>query len=96
MGKDPVLATYVDERVVLRTKDIRQAIQVGKLCDSTEEVDRFDCGVLRLRQMAGSCAIDSLVFSGSVYLTRAISNQSRNSACKRSASRPVKIDSSQS
>ncbi len=33
-------ARHVAERVVLRTKDVRQVIQVGKLCDSPEEVDR--------------------------------------------------------
>ena len=43
-GKDPDLARYVAERVVLRTKDVRQAIQVTKLCDSPEEVDRFEGG----------------------------------------------------
>ncbi len=30
LGKDPDLARYVAERVVLRTKDVRQAIQVAK------------------------------------------------------------------
>ena len=44
LGKDPDLARYVAERV-LRTKDVRQAIQVAKLCDSREEVDRFEAGV---------------------------------------------------
>ncbi len=33
---------YVPERVVLRTKDVRQANQVAKLCDRPEEVDRFE------------------------------------------------------
>ena len=42
LGKDPDLARYVVERVVLRTKDVCQAIQVAKLCDSTEEVDRIE------------------------------------------------------
>ena len=42
LGKDPDLARYVAERVVLRTKDVRQAIQVAKLCESPEEVDRFE------------------------------------------------------
>ncbi len=41
LGKDPDLARYVAERVVLRTKDVRQAIQVAKLCDTPEEVDRL-------------------------------------------------------
>lgn len=45
LGKVPDLARYVAERVVLRTKDVRQAIQVAKLCDSPEEVDRFEGGV---------------------------------------------------
>ncbi len=45
LGKDPDLARYVAERVVLRTKDVRQAIQVAKLCDSPEEVDRFEDAV---------------------------------------------------
>ena len=45
LGKDPHLARYVAERVVLRTKDVRQAIQVAKLCDSAEEVDRFEGGL---------------------------------------------------
>ena len=31
LGKDPDLARYVAERVVLRTKDVRQAIQVATL-----------------------------------------------------------------
>ena len=44
LGKDPDLAHYVAERVVLRTKDIRQAIQVAKLCDSPEEVDGVRSG----------------------------------------------------
>ncbi len=44
LGKDRDLARYVAERVVLRTKDVRQAIQVAKLCDSPEEVDRYEGG----------------------------------------------------
>ena len=36
-GKDPDLARYVAERVVLLTKGVRQGIQVAKLCDSPEE-----------------------------------------------------------
>ncbi len=42
LDKDWALARYVAERVVLRTKDDRQAIQLAKLCDSQEEVDRFE------------------------------------------------------
>ena len=38
LGKDPNLARYVAERMVLRTKNVRQTIQVAKLCDSPEEV----------------------------------------------------------
>ena len=45
LGKGRDLARYVAERVVLRTRDIRQATQVAKLCDSPEEVDRFEGGV---------------------------------------------------
>ena len=45
LGKDPDLARYGAERVVLRTKDVRQAIQVAKLCESPEEVDRFEGGL---------------------------------------------------
>ena len=45
LGKDPDLARNVAERVDLRTKDVRQASQVAKLCDSSEEVDRFDGGM---------------------------------------------------
>ena len=44
LGEDPDLARYVAERVVLPTRDVRQAIQVAKLCDSPEEVDRFEGG----------------------------------------------------
>ena len=40
LGKSPDLARYVAERVVLRAKDIRQAIQVAKRADSLKEVDR--------------------------------------------------------
>ncbi len=43
-GKDPALARYIAEAVVKRTKDVRQAVQVAKLCDSPEEVDRFEGG----------------------------------------------------
>ena len=45
LDKDPDLVKYVAERVVLRTKDVRQAIQVAKLCDSLEQVGRFEGGV---------------------------------------------------
>jgi len=45
LGKDQDLARYVAERAVLRTKDVRQAIQVAKLCDRPEEVDRFEGGL---------------------------------------------------
>lgn len=44
LGKDSYQTRYVAERVVLRTKDVRQAIQVAKLCDSVEEVVRFGVG----------------------------------------------------
>ena len=44
LGKDPGLAHHVSERVVLRTKHVRQAIQVAKLWDTPEEVDRFEGG----------------------------------------------------
>ena len=44
LGKDPDLARYFAERVVLLTKDVRQAIQVAELCDSPEEGDRFEGG----------------------------------------------------
>ena len=50
LSTEPDLASYVTERVVLRTKDVRQAIQVAKLCDSQEEVDRFEGGKAGLRQ----------------------------------------------
>jgi len=46
LGKDPDLARYVAEPTVLRTKVVRQAIQVAKLCDSPEEVDRFEGGAV--------------------------------------------------
>ncbi len=44
LGKDPDLARYVAERVSLRTKDAREAIQVAKLCNSPEDVNWFDGG----------------------------------------------------
>ena len=34
--KGPDLARYVADRLALRMKDVRQAIQVAKLCDSPE------------------------------------------------------------
>ena len=44
-GKDPALARYIAETVLKRTRDVRQAVQVAKLCDSPEEVDRFESGI---------------------------------------------------
>jgi hypothetical protein len=44
LGKDPDLARYIAERVSHRTRDVRQAIHVAQLCDSQEEVDRFESG----------------------------------------------------
>jgi chorismate synthase len=38
------LARYVAERVSQRTRDARQAIHVAQLCDTKEEVDRFESG----------------------------------------------------
>ena len=35
-GNDPALARYIAEAVLKRTRDVRQAIQVTKLCDSPE------------------------------------------------------------
>ncbi len=43
-GKDAALARYIAEAVVKRTRDVRQAVQVAKLCDTQEEVDRFEGG----------------------------------------------------
>ena len=45
LGKDPVLARYIAERVACRTRDVRQAIHIAQLCDTREEVDRFEGGV---------------------------------------------------
>ena len=42
LGKDPDVARYIAEQVVLRTKDVRQTIRVAKLCDSQEAVERFE------------------------------------------------------
>ena len=44
LGKDENLARYIAERVSRRTRDVRQAIHVGELCDTREEVDRFESG----------------------------------------------------
>ncbi|KKN22114.1 hypothetical protein LCGC14_0918620 [marine sediment metagenome] len=46
MGKEPNLAQYIAERVAVRTRDVRQAIQLAKLVDSREDVDRFEGGKL--------------------------------------------------
>ena len=40
MAADHEGARHVADRVVLRTKDVRQAVQVAKLCGTPEEVDR--------------------------------------------------------
>lgn len=45
LGKDEGLARYVARKLAQRTRDVRQAIQVAKLCDSIQEVDRFEAGV---------------------------------------------------
>ena len=45
LGKDPGLAEYIARQVVQRTRDPRQAIQLAKLVDSEEEVDRFEQGI---------------------------------------------------
>lgn len=45
LDKDPDLALYVAERLVLRTKDVHHAIQVAKSCYSLKEVDQYECGV---------------------------------------------------
>lgn len=42
LGKDAGLARYIAERVALRTLDVRNAIHVAQLCDTQEEVDRFE------------------------------------------------------
>jgi hypothetical protein len=44
LGKPQDLARYVAERVSHRTRDVRQAIHVAQLCDTKEEVDRFESG----------------------------------------------------
>ncbi len=44
LGKEPALAEYIARRVGQRTRDPRQAIQLAKLVDTEEEVDRFEAG----------------------------------------------------
>jgi Holliday junction DNA helicase RuvB len=44
MGKDQDLAEYIARQVGSKTRDVRQAVQVAKLVDSKEEVDRFIAG----------------------------------------------------
>jgi len=44
LGKNQDLARYIAEQVSRRTRDVRQAIHVAQLCDSQEEVDRFESG----------------------------------------------------
>lgn len=44
LGKDPKLAEHIARRVAERTLDPRQAIQLAKLVDSEDEVDRFEDG----------------------------------------------------
>lgn len=44
LGKDPGLARYIAERLSHRTRDVRQAIHVAQLCETREEVDRFEAG----------------------------------------------------
>jgi hypothetical protein len=39
LGKDPVLAAYIGERLSRRTRNLRQDIHVTKLCDAAQEVD---------------------------------------------------------
>ncbi|MDP2728428.1 MAG: hypothetical protein Q8P59_12920 [Dehalococcoidia bacterium] len=45
MGKDAGLARYIAEKVALRTRDVRQAVLVGNIVESKEEVDRFEGGL---------------------------------------------------
>ena len=47
LGKDPALADYLARKVAQRTRDVRQAVQLSKLVDSREEVDRFEAGAKR-------------------------------------------------
>lgn len=42
LGKDADLAHYIAERLSRRTGDVRQAIHVAQLCDTRDEVDRFE------------------------------------------------------
>ncbi len=44
LSKDPDLARHIAERLSLRTRDVRQAIHVAQLCDTREEVERFEAG----------------------------------------------------
>ena len=44
LGKAPDLARYIAEQVSQRSRDVRQAIHVAQLCDTKEEVDRFESG----------------------------------------------------
>jgi len=46
LGKDEELARYIAERVSRRTRDVRQAIHAGELCETREEVDRFEDGAV--------------------------------------------------
>jgi Holliday junction DNA helicase RuvB len=41
-GMTMALADYIADKVWIRTHDVRQALQVGKLCRTREEVDRFE------------------------------------------------------
>ena len=47
LGKDKDLAECIAQRVVQRTRDVRQAVQLAKLVESREEVDRFEDGAKR-------------------------------------------------
>lgn len=44
LGKDLALAEYIARAVALRSRDPRQAIQLAKLVETEEEVDRFESG----------------------------------------------------
>ncbi len=44
LGKDQDLAEYVAWRLAQRTRDVRQAVQLARLVESKEEVDRFEAG----------------------------------------------------
>ncbi len=41
LGKDPKLAEHIARRVVQRSRDVRQAVQLAKLVETRGEVDRF-------------------------------------------------------